>query len=143
MKSEIQSLSSNIEIKQREIVSLQQEISKFKRISHVKETFAMLDPDTNGMLSTKALVHRLSGQPRFEMDYKLNLANFVNLICESLIASENDEEKNMYWNSCYMPFREISTPTDDGKPKQPPFLGRIEDPYYQRIIEKIKTYTLR
>ena len=143
MKSEIQSLTSNIEIKLKEIVSLQQEISKSKRIAHIKETFGMLGPDNNGSVSTKALVQKLSGQPRFEVDYKLNLQNFMNLVLENLISSESEEEKGMLWNGCYLPFREMCTAGDDGKSKQPPFAGRTEDAYYQRILEKIRSYTPR
>lgn len=143
MKSEIESLTFNIENKLKEIVILHQEISRYKRISHIKETFLLMGPDANGFVSTKALVQKLSGQPRFEVDYKLNLANFMNLVLENLIASENEEEKQAMWNGCYLPFRDMCTVADDGKPKQPPFVGRIEDPNYQRIIEKIKGYTPR
>jgi hypothetical protein len=143
MKSEIQNLNAGIESKLKEMIVLQQDISKYKRISHIKETFMMLGPDANGVIGTKALVQKLSGQARFEVDYKLNLQNFLNFVLENLIASEWEEEKNNLWAACYMPFRDLCTAAEDGKPKPPPFVGRIEDPYYQRIIEKIKTYTPR
>ena len=143
MKSEISSLTSNIDSKEKEIQSLKQEISRYKRIAHVKETFSLLGPDNNGIVSTKALVQKLSGQPRFEIDLKLNQQNFLNFIMESLIASDNPEDKNTYWTLCYTPIREMCTLGEDGKPRPPPFSGRLEDPNYQRILEKIRSYTPR
>ena len=143
MKSEIQSLTLNIEAKEREIQSLQHEISKSKRIAHIKETFALLGPDNNSIVTTKALVQKLSGQPRFEVDLKLNQQNFINFVIEHLINSENEEERNNLWNLCYMPFRDMCAPGDDGKPKPPPFAGRIEDTHYQRILEKIRAFVPR
>ena len=143
MKSEIQSLNSSIEEKIKEIVYLQQEISKNKRISHVKETFTMLGPDNNGFISTKILVQKLSGQPRFEVDYKLNLQNFVSFVIEHLIVGDNEEEKQNNWNLFYLPFRDLCTAADDGKPKPPPFVGRVEDSTYQKILDKIRSFTPR
>jgi hypothetical protein len=143
MKLEIESLTLSIESKTKEIITLHQEITRYKKISHIKETFAILDPDNNGFLSIKALVQRLSGQPRFEMDYKLTQANFLIFILDHLTFSENEEERNLYWNGCYLPFRDLVALNEDGKPKPPPFAGRIEDSFYQRILEKFRTFTPR
>jgi hypothetical protein len=143
MKSEIANLTHGIEQKEKEIQHLQLEISKHKRIAHIKETFGLLGPDTNGFLSTKLLVQKLSGQPRFEVDLKLNNQNFVNFIMDHLISSENVDERNTWWTLCYTPFRDMAVPGDDGKIRPPPFQGRLEDPNYQRILEKIRSFTPR
>lgn len=143
MKSEISVLSSSIEQKEKEIHLLQVEINKHKRITHIKETFTLLGPDNNGVLSTKLLVQKLSGQPRFEIDLKLNQVNFVHFVNDHLIASENPDERNNWWSVCYLPFRDMAAPGDDGKPRPPPFQGRLEDPNYQRILEKIRSFTPR
>lgn len=143
MKAEISALTANIESKEKEILHLKQEISRFKRIAHVKETFTLLGPDNNGIISTKALVQKLSGQARFEVDLKLNQQNFLNFIMDALISSDNPEEKNTYWALCYSPMREMCIQGEDGKPRPPPFAGRLEDPNYQRILEKIRSYTPR
>lgn len=143
MKNDIQSLKVSIENKTKEIAFLHQEISKSKRIAHIKETFIMLGPDNNGIVSTKILVQKLSGQPRFEVDLKLNINNFINFVLEHLITAETEEEKNNWWNSCYLAFREMCIAGEDGKPKPPPFAGRLEDPNYQRILEKIRSFVPR
>ncbi|OMJ75479.1 hypothetical protein SteCoe_25365 [Stentor coeruleus] len=143
MKNDIQSLKVSIENKTKEIAFLHQEISKSKRIAHIKETFIMMGPDNNGIVSTKILVQKLSGQPRFEVDLKLNINNFINFVLEHLITAESEEEKNNWWSSCYLAFREMCIAGEDGKPKPPPFAGRLEDPNYQRILEKIRSFVPR
>lgn len=140
MRSDIETMKNSIENKALEIQNLKSEIIKAKRSKLVRDTFPLLGPDNAGVISTKALVQKLSGQARFDTDIKLNLSNFVNFVLDQLIASDNEDEKERFWAICFLPFKEIGALGDDGKPKPAPFLGRLEDPGYVRIIEKIRSY---
>ncbi|CAG9315010.1 unnamed protein product [Blepharisma stoltei] len=143
MKADIEGMKTSIENKLNEIQNLKNEITKAKRSKLVRETFAALGPDAQGILSTKVLVQKLSGQPRFDTDLKLNQMNFVNFIMEHLISGANEDEKERFWTMCFLPFREIGTLGEDGKPKPAPFVGRLDDPSYVRILEKIRSYVLK
>jgi len=143
MWDEVEDLQNQIELsktsaqeKESQVALLNQKILKAKREDEVKALFGLLDPEKSGTLSTRQFVQKMSGVGRFEVDFKMTQETFMQFIIDHLLG-EDIENK---WEEHFLPMKQIGV-GEDGKPKPPPFAGKLEEEPWLHIVEKIKSFS--
>ena len=121
-----------------EIEKLKKDIERAQRAAKVHKTYSALDPDNTNVVSTKQLVAKLSGFGRFDVDLKLNRKDFVRFVMDTLLSPQPGDSFDPW--ELHQVIWELTQPSADGKPKPPPFQGRLDEPRYVRITERIRAF---
>lgn len=140
MEIEVAALKDSITANSAEIQTLKTELDLAKKTQEISGIFRNFEVEA---LPTRVLVQKLSGQQKFDVDLKLSLNMFTELAMGHFYIGDNAQEKDENWRRLVLPIQEISTPGADGKAKPPPFVGRLDDPSYLRLIEGIRAYAAK
>ena len=114
-----------------EIARLQTQVAEAARRTRVLDCYKSADPEGTNALSTKAMVAKLSGFAKFELDIKLTVDQFATLtmnIC-SPDGAFNVEK-----------FNEILDVMEKSFADAPAYAGDLENETYKTILQAIRDF---
>eukprot|EP00347_Sterkiella_histriomuscorum_P004052 403361928 len=112
---------------------LQLEIEADQREFKAKACYRCLDPERTNQVSTKLMIQKLSGLPKFDIDVKLEFGEFFRHFCtitqdESLGGEMNYDRYEQQVELFMRAFRD----------NQPPFQGDLENEIYKRFVQTLR-----
>merc|ERR1712156_499881 len=131
MEDENAKINQDLPSMETEIERLRQGLVEAQRRTRMIELYKAADPEGTNALSTKAMVAKISGFAKFEVDMKLNCDQMVQLIT-TLSSPEGgalSEEK----------FEEIMEALNKAFVEgNPPYAGDLENETYKAILQAIR-----
>ena len=74
--------------------SLQEELDRTKVSLRMKNTFRLFELDKNGLLSTKVLIEKLTGNKKFDVDEKFEINGYIKVL-ETIGSGDNSIKSNL------------------------------------------------
>mmetsp|Transcript_32308 Transcript_32308/g.42784 ORF Transcript_32308/g.42784 Transcript_32308/m.42784 type:complete len:158 (-) Transcript_32308:120-593(-) len=131
MEDENAKIGQDLPSLEAEIERLKVSLIESQRKTRMMELYKQADPEASNALSTKAMVAKLSGFAKFDVDMKMSCEHMVQLV-NNLATAESgsfSEEK----------FEEImDAMTKAFVEGNPPYAGDLENETYKAIIQAIR-----
>ncbi|MCQ2816754.1 MAG: hypothetical protein MJ252_05750 [archaeon] len=77
-----------------EIVKMEDDLKNKKRDKRIKDLFGLFEVDKNGLVGSKFLVEKLSGNKKFDADEKFDQNGFFTFV-ESVVEKNSEEEETL------------------------------------------------
>ena len=128
MEDENEKIGEELPTFETELAGLKKQLAEAQRKTRMIECYKLADPEATGALSTKAVVQKLSGFAKFDIDLKLTQDQWCQMvgICS---AGEGSEDK----------FGEIMDVLEKTfKDGETPYAGDLENETYKGILTAIR-----
>ena len=132
MEDENAKIGQELPSMETEISRLRDQLAEAERRTRVLSCYKSADPEGTGALSTKAMVAKLSGFAKFEVDLKLNSDQFASLVM-NMCAPDGGFNKEK--------FDEIMDVMERSFADAPVYAGDLENETYKFILQTIRDFS--
>ena len=105
-----------------EALKLEDELKTVKREKRLEELYNTIELDKNGLISSKMLIEKMTGNKKFDVDEKFEKDGFFKMI-ESIVEPHSDEEN------------ELLSKLEESMEGNMVFKEDLENPLYLKIVQ--------
>ena len=109
-----------------EALKLEDELKTLKREKRLDELYNTIELDKNGLISSKMLIEKMTGNKKFDVDEKFEKDGLIKLI-ETIVEPHSDEENEL-----------IEKMTESLTGENPVYKEDLENPLYLKIVQYFK-----
>ena len=107
-------------------LKLEDELKTLTRTKKIDQLYNSIELDKNGLIGSKYLIEKLSGNKKFDVDEKFEKDGLIKLI-ETIVEPHSDEENEL-----------IEKMTESLTGENPVYKEDLENPLYLKIVQYIK-----
>ena len=105
-----------------EALKLEDELKTLKREKRLDELYNTIELDKNGLISSKMLIEKMTGNKKFDVDEKFEKDGLIKMI-ESIVEPHSDEEN------------ELLSKLEESMEGNMVFKEDLENPLYLKIVQ--------
>ena len=109
-----------------EALKLEDELKTLTRTKKIDQLYNSIELDKNGLIGSKYLIEKLSGNKKFDVDEKFEKDGLIKLI-ETIVEPHSDEENEL-----------IEKMTESLTGENPVYKEDLENPLYLKIVQYFK-----
>ena len=103
-------------------MKLEDELKTVKREKRLEELYNSIELDKNGLISSKMLIEKMTGNKKFDVDEKFEKDGFFKMI-ESIVEPHSDEENDLL------------SKLEESMEGNMPFKEDLENPIYLKVVQ--------
>ena len=107
-------------------LKLEDELKTLTRTKKIDQLYNSIELDKNGLIGSKYLIEKLSGNKKFDVDEKFEKDGLIKLI-ETIVEPHSDEENEL-----------IEKMTESLTGENPVYKEDLENPLYLKIVQYFK-----
>ena len=104
-------------------MKLEDELKTLTRTKKIDQLYNSIELDKNGLIGSKYLIEKLSGNKKFDVDEKFEKDGLIKLI-ETIVEPHSDEENEL-----------IEKMTESLTGENPVYKEDLENPLYLKIVQ--------